>query len=98
MYLIPFKKASLVLILSIVVSQFFPMSTVIAKRGGNQKTHVKVMTRNLYLGANIFRVVDAAFIPNPADPTGPPIPNPDPLAVPNAVADVFQIMQETYRV
>lgn len=56
---------------------------------------VKTMTRNLYLGADIFKVVNAAFIPDPDDPTGPPIPNPDPYAIPKAVADVFQTMQAT---
>jgi len=56
---------------------------------------VKVMTQNLYLGADIFKVVDAAYIPDPNNPTGPPIPNPDPLAVPTAVAELFQTIQYT---
>ena len=43
---------------------------------------VKVMSRNLYLGADIFSVTAAAE-------------NPDPLAVPLAVAEVFQTMQYT---
>ena len=56
---------------------------------------VKVMTQNLYLGADIFKVVDAAYIPDPNNPTGPPIPNPDPLAIPTAVAELFQTIQYT---
>lgn len=43
---------------------------------------IKVMTRNLYLGADIFSVVAAGQ-------------NPDPLAVPVAVAEVFQTVQQT---
>ena len=46
---------------------------------GNPK--IKVMTRNLYLGADIFKVVDAA--------------QKNPAAIPYAVADVFQTMQHT---
>jgi len=45
---------------------------------------VKAMTRNVYLGANIFRVVNAALDPNA-----------DQLAVPTAAAEVFQIVQQT---
>lgn len=47
-----------------------------------ENAKVKVMTRNLYLGADIFRVVAAANSENP-------------LAVPMAVKDVFQTMQHT---
>ena len=50
------------------------------------------MTQNLYLGADIFKVVDAAFV---VGEDGNLIPNPDPFAVPLAVFDVFQTMQET---
>jgi len=52
----------------------------------NQKAKAKVMTRNLYLGADIFKVVEAAQNPNP---------NPDGLDIPRAVAEVFQTMQYT---
>ncbi len=47
---------------------------------------INVMTQNLYLGADIFRVVDAATNPNP---------NPDGLDVPRAVAMVYNIMLYT---
>lgn len=47
---------------------------------------VKVMTRNLYLGADIFNVLAAARKPDPA--LGG-------LDVPAAVADLFQIVRET---
>jgi hypothetical protein len=43
----------------------------------------KVMTRNLYLGADIFKVVNAALNPTPS---------PDGLDVPRAVAEVYQTM------
>ena len=50
------------------------------------------MTRNLYLGADIFKVVDAAFV---EDEDGNLIQNPNPFAIPLAVAKVFKTMQET---
>ena len=80
------KKFRLILIWVVAACLVFPLSSAIAKRGGNHKTQVKVMTRNLYLGADIFRVVEAAQNPNP---------DPDGLDIPRAVADVFRIMQET---
>ncbi len=43
---------------------------------------IKVMSRNTYLGADIFPVLEAAQ-------------NPDPTAVPMAVTDVFQTVQHT---
>ncbi len=43
---------------------------------------VKVMTRNLYLGGDIFKVVEAAQ-------------NPDPSAIPNAVAEIFRTVLYT---
>lgn len=80
------QKFRLILIWVVAACLVFPLSSAIAKRGGNHKTQVKVMTRNLYLGADIFRVVEAAQNPNP---------DPDGLDIPRAVADVFRIMQET---
>lgn len=46
------------------------------------KNQVKVMTRNLYLGADIFQVVGASESTNP-------------MAVPLAVTNVFKTMQQT---
>ncbi|MDX1453068.1 MAG: hypothetical protein R3183_10970, partial [Oleiphilaceae bacterium] len=43
---------------------------------------IKVMSRNIYLGADIFPVLDAANDPNP-------------IAVPLAVTKVFQDVQAT---
>jgi hypothetical protein len=60
-----------VLILIAPVSSAFP-----------KKAKVKVMTRNLYVGGDIFRVVEA-------------VNDPDPLAIPIAVAGVFQTVQHT---
>ena len=45
---------------------------------------IKVMSRNLYVGADIFRVVEAAANPDAG-----------PLDVPIAVADIFQTIQYT---
>ncbi len=78
-----FGKFGKVLIWMVIVGFIFPLSSAIAKKGGNHKAQVKVMTRNLYLGADIFRVVIAAQSSNPSK------------AVPEAVAEVFRIMQET---
>jgi len=75
------KKFRLILIWAIAVCLVFPLSSAIAKKGGNHKTQVKVMTRNLYLGADIFKVVEAA--------------QNDPSSIPYVVADVFQTVQDT---
>jgi endonuclease/exonuclease/phosphatase family metal-dependent hydrolase len=75
------KKFRLVLIWFVTACLVFPLSSAIAKKGGNHKTQVKVMTRNLYLGADIFRVVEAAQT--------------DPDTIPYVVADVFQTVQDT---
>ncbi len=81
-----FCKTRHIMIWMIVASLFMPLSSAMAKKGGSHKSQVKVMTRNLYLGADIFRVVAAALNPNP---------NPDGLDVPRAVTEVFSIMQMT---
>jgi len=75
------KKFRLILILAVVAGLIFPISPAIAKKGGNHKTQVKVMTRNLYLGADIFRVVEAA--------------QDDPSSIPSVVAAVFETVQDT---
>jgi endonuclease/exonuclease/phosphatase family metal-dependent hydrolase len=75
------KKFRLILIWFVTACLVFPLSSAIAKKGGNHKTQVKVMTRNLYLGADIFRVVEAA--------------QNDPDTIPYVVADVFQTVQDT---
>jgi hypothetical protein len=56
------EKIQIDLIWFVTACLVFPLSSAIAKKGGNHKTQVKVMTRNLYLGADIFRVVEAAQI------------------------------------
>lgn len=73
-------------IVTIGLSLLIPCSPAFATQGRHPGPMIKVMTRNLYLGADIFRVVEAALNPNP---------DPDGLDVPRAVADVFRIMQET---
>jgi endonuclease/exonuclease/phosphatase family metal-dependent hydrolase len=75
------KKFRLILIWFVTACLVFPLSSAIAKKGGNHKTQVKVMTRNLYLGADIFKVVEAA--------------QNDPDTIPYVVADVFQTVQDT---
>ena len=85
------KKDSIVL-LTVVCLLFIYSNPAPAVAGGNFhqrffcKNKVKVMTRNLYLGADIFKVLAAAQ-------------NPDPslggLGVPIAVAELFQTVQYT---
>ena len=81
-----------VMIWIVIAGLIFPLSSASAKKNRLKKSTVKVMTQNLYLGADIFKVVEAAFI---QDEDGNLIPNPDPTAVPLAVFDVFQTMQST---
>jgi len=69
---------SLLLVLSMLI---IPFSSAFAAEKGPKIT---VMTRNLYLGADIFKVVEAAQ-ENPDDP----------LAVPIAVAEVYNTMLYT---
>ena len=92
MKMISSRTLRLILTWTVALALFFPFSSAIAKRGGNCKTKVRVMTRNLYLGADIFKVIEAAFI---VDGNGNIVPNPDPYAIPLAVADVFQTMIDT---
>ena len=70
----------------------FSWSSATADGKWNHKSAVRAMTRNLYLGADIFRVVDAAFI---EDENGNTIPNPNPQDIFFAVAEVFQTMLYT---
>ena len=65
----------------VLFSFVFPLSTATAERKWAKKSTVKVMTQNLYLGADIFKVVEAAIT--------------DPTTIPIAVADVFQTMLDT---
>ncbi|MGC9324770.1 MAG: endonuclease/exonuclease/phosphatase family protein [Desulfomonilia bacterium] len=66
-----------------LVAPLFISSTASA---GWFDSKVKVMTQNLYLGADIFKVVDAAENPDPAK---------NGLDVPIAVAEIFQTVQYT---
>ncbi len=71
------------LVFVLIVSMFVAsIASAGGRHGIGQGDRIKVMTRNLYLGADIFRIVQA-------------INDPDPLSVPKAVAEVFQIMQYT---
>jgi hypothetical protein len=85
------KKTTLIIITAACLVFF---STYPAPAADGRKFHrdflyqdkVKVMTRNLYLGADVFKVLAAAR-------------NPDPslggLDVPHAVAKLFQTVQDT---
>ncbi|WP_372682637.1 hypothetical protein, partial [Desulfosarcina sp.] len=86
------KQSRYVWLWLVLFSLIFPLSSATAKKEWNKKSTVKVMTQNLYLGADIFRVVEAAFI---LDDEGNLIPNPNPTAVPLAVFDVFTTMLDT---
>ncbi len=66
-------------ILILVLTFLAPLSSGLA---APKAARVKVMTRNLYLGADIFKVVQAAS-------------DPDPVVLPNTVAQVFQTMLYT---
>jgi endonuclease/exonuclease/phosphatase family metal-dependent hydrolase len=85
MFLI-FSKVSVVNFLCITVSMLIlaaPLSIASAK----DDTKINAMTRNLYLGADIFKVVEAAL--------GPPDPDKYGLDVPWAVDEVYQTMLYT---
>ena len=82
------RTFGLVVVLSLLT--FFVSTPVFAhkhrcmSRHGFHSPKIRVMTRNLYLGADIMRVVKAA------------VENPDnPMAVPVAVAGVFNTVQQT---
>ena len=78
------KKLLLFLGLFIVALGLIAPATTAKRRWTKEK--VKVMTRNLYLGADIFKVLEAAQNPDPA--LGG-------LDVPIAVAELFQTVQYT---
>ena len=78
------KKLLLFLGLFIVALGLIAPATSAKRRWPKDK--VKVMTRNLYLGADIFKVLEAAQNPDPA--LGG-------LDVPVAVAELFQTVQYT---
>lgn len=79
---ITFNAVRLLRWAALVLGLLFSAAPGFAQGPGQAK--LKVMTRNLYIGADIFRVVEAAT--NPAA---------DPLAVPMAVAQVFQTIDYT---
>jgi endonuclease/exonuclease/phosphatase family metal-dependent hydrolase len=86
MNLFSLNRCNAWLIVTVLTLFLLPLPAAMAKKGGHHHIQVRVMTRNLYLGADIFRVVEAAMNP---------VPNPDGLDVPRAVAEVFRIMQAT---
>lgn len=67
------------ILLWLVFFSFIIPTSASAKRHWAKKSTVKVMTRNLYLGADIFKVVEASQ-------------SSDPYAIPTAVAEVYQTM------
>jgi len=67
------------ILLWLVFFLFIIPTSASAKRHWAKKSTVKVMTRNLYLGADIFKVVEASQ-------------SSDPYAIPTAVAEVYQTM------
>ena len=58
------------------------VSTSVSLMASPKHDEIKVMSRNIYLGADIFPVLAAAQDPNP-------------IAIPLAVTDVFQTVQQT---
>lgn len=58
------------------------ISTSVSVMASPHQDKIKVMSRNIYLGADIFPVLEAAQDPNP-------------IAVPLAVTDIFQSVQQT---
>ncbi|MBU1241124.1 endonuclease/exonuclease/phosphatase family protein [Myxococcota bacterium] len=72
----------IVALMAIVI--FLPSQAMAGNCNQNgKKKNIKVMTRNLYLGADIFKVVEAAMTSS------------DPYAVPMAVTEVFGVVQYT---
>ncbi|MDB4264594.1 endonuclease/exonuclease/phosphatase family protein [bacterium] len=85
------KKTTIVLVATVCLLFIYAYPAPAAAghdfhRGFLCKNKVKVMTRNLYLGADIFKVLEAAQNPDP---------NLGGLDVPIAVAELFQTVQYT---
>lgn len=99
-----FTKLAVIKTLVIVLGLVVLMAPFSPAEATWKTDKVKVMTRNLYLGADIFKVVDAALegIPNPLNPAcavDPTSPDCDYLtgadAIPFAATEVFQTVQQT---
>ncbi len=80
MNLMLFKTRSLAILSPVLIS--LSILTSFSVSADNDVDKIKVMSRNIYLGADIFPVLAAAQ-------------NPDPIAVPLAVTEVFQTVQAT---
>ena len=85
------KKNAIVLfaVVCLLIINTFPVPAAAGRyfhQGFFCKNKVKVMTRNLYLGGDIFKVLEAAQNPDPENRG---------LDVPIAVAELFQTVQDT---